>query len=129
MEWIPSLPELLKECNARLAWSQVAFADALGKDPSEVSKILSGKTMRPQDSTLFAIAGAYQRAGLDMSFDRLAAARDNGRTGQTNAFGIPDHWLRLVLRIMTEEQDVQDGLYELYSFEYERISSLLRRTK
>ena len=31
MEWIPSLPELLKEANARLGWTQVAFADALGK--------------------------------------------------------------------------------------------------
>ena len=128
-EWIPSLPELLRECNARLGITQVAFADMLGKDPSEVSKILNGKTSRPQDATLMQIAAAYQRAGLDMSFDRLAAARDSGRAGQTNAFGVPDHWLRLVLRITTEDQDTQDTFFESFSYQYERFAALLRRSK
>lgn len=127
--WIPTLPDLLKECNGRLGWTQVQLADALGKDPSEISKIMSGKTARPQDSTLEAIAQVYRQAGLDMTLDRLAAARDAGRGNFPNPWDFPSHWVRLVMRIMAEDQNLQDFFYERWSNDMQRITTLLEQRK
>ena len=127
--WIPTLPELLKELNGRLGWTQVAFADALGKDPSEVSKILSGRTARPQDFTLEAIAQAYQRAGLDVTLEQLVESRDAGRNNLSNPWNFPAHWVRLLIRIMAEDQEMQDWFYERWAADHERITTLLERRK
>lgn len=124
--WIPTLPELLRETNARLGWSQVHFAAALGKDQSEVSKILSGKTQRPQDYTLQQIVDVYNRAGLEVTIDQLIAARDAGRGRLANPWGFQPHWIRLLIRVMAEDQQFADWVYTRWSSDLEQIFALLR---
>lgn len=127
--WIATLPELLKECNARLGWTQIQFAVALGKDPSDMSKILSGKTARPHDETLEAIARVYQQAGLDISLEQLVTSRDAARGGYANPYNYPPHWIRLMNRIMVESQDLQDWFFERWSHDHERVTTLIERQK
>lgn len=124
-DYIPTLSEYLRECNARLGWSQVAFSERLGKDPSEVSKILSGKTQRPQDETLEKIARVYQQAGLQVDVERLIACRDAGR-GRQIPGDMPPHWFRLVARVMAERQELADFFYARWMNDYEQIVTLLR---
>lgn len=125
-EYIPTLPEYLRECNARIGLNQVAFAERLGKDPSEVSKILSGKTQRPQDETLARIATIYQQAGLEVDVERLIACRDAGR-GRQIPGDLPPHWYRLVGRVLAERQDIADWFYQRWAHDYEQVTALLRK--
>jgi transcriptional regulator with XRE-family HTH domain len=127
--WIPTLPELLKEALARVGWTQIHFASAMGRDPSDISKILSGKTARPQNETLEDIARVLSQAGLEITRDELIAARDAPRNAYPNPYNYPLHWLRLMNRLMLNSPELVDWFFERWSADYERIITLLERQK
>jgi len=69
------------------------------------------------------------QARLDISADQLAIARDAGRGNYPNPWDFPPHWVRLVMRIMAEDQELQDFFYERWSNDMHRITALLEQRK
>lgn len=126
----PSLGQLLVQYNEMLGWRQSDLAKAVGKDTAEISRIVTGKHRRPQDTTLELIASAYQQAGLSgVTKDLLVATRDNQDRPVTNPWGLPPHWLRLMQSVLAHDQEFQDAMYRKWSTDLRETAMLVARRK
>lgn len=124
----PSLGQLITQYNEMIGWKQADLAKAVGKDTSEISRIVTGKHRRPQDATLELISDAYQQAGLSaVTKDVLIAARDNQDRPVQNPWGLPPHWLRLLQNVMAYDQEFQDAMYRKWSSDLRETAMLLSR--
>lgn len=125
-----SLRVLLVQYNNMLGWdSNEKFARALGRDTGWVSRIFNGK-QRPTNATLELIADTYHRHGLTgITVQQLAEARDRMDDPETQPYGIPVQWRRLVMAILALPEDVQDRLFAQMSLLLTHTTALLRPTR
>jgi len=127
---IPPLPVLFRQLNKTLGWRPSDMATWMGKDNAEISRWLSLKRQhRLQDATLEYVARRYQDAGIEhITVDLLKRARDfGGIADQDNPFNLPDHWLRLIMMVMTFDEDFQDKMYRKWSQDLDFSAQLLHR--
>jgi transcriptional regulator with XRE-family HTH domain len=118
---------LLEDYNAMLGWTQLELAKRVGKDTSDLNKIFTGEIRRPHKPTLERIAQAYQEAGLNVTAEFLAEARDRPIGEDQDPFGIPPQWLRLVRRALSFDEDIQDDIFALWQQQIQHTAKLLAR--
>ncbi len=104
------LPKLLIKLRDRVGWSQADLAEAIGVDPSLISRIETGATRRPQRRTLMKIADAFREAGLPVDVRHLEAAVDAGLPA--GAYELDERLLRIHDAVSTYPPEVQDVYYD-----------------